>query len=222
MTYCSNPPWRLGRKTSKGAGFIDAISINRISADSRGKLPQTRNISEIWKQRLYSLSWNWQFLHAPPPGWEAGIILQSFPHQWLWWSAAAEDKMLWAVLQAVTLVKTPRPRRYGCESWHCHGPLSGTRESSWSTPLVCPIKLGPLRDRCCFSMCSLREEQERWRKRGGWFYFSLKPWQNPVGCALFFMGKWSVYFQTLRIWVLMKLKEKPKPITRKRVFLWFN
>lgn len=40
VTYCSNPPWRLGRKTSKGAGFIDAISINRISGDSRGKLPQ--------------------------------------------------------------------------------------------------------------------------------------------------------------------------------------
>lgn len=48
VTYCSNPPWRLGRKTSKGAGFIDAISINRISGDSRGKLPQTRDIS-LWR-----------------------------------------------------------------------------------------------------------------------------------------------------------------------------
>lgn len=48
--------------------------------------------------------------------------------------------------------------------WRCHSSLPSTGESSWSTPLVSPVKrmqrLGPLWHGYYFSRCSLQENKK--------------------------------------------------------------
>lgn len=93
VTCCSNPPWRLGRRTSKGAGFIDAIPINRISGGSTGKVPWTRDISsQRPENNTCVLLWAGQFLQAHT---EVSLPLgcnkmrfkdaSSWNHSGIWW-----------------------------------------------------------------------------------------------------------------------------------------